>query len=128
NSYGDSKQPVGPAASRMMSAGAAGSGLPASRGDAVVGGGGQGQGQVALNRPMVIHVSHSDTSPPLRSIVPVAPGKASAREDRNEEAIRRIKSHVPQYLRVDTVVQSTFGPLVMPAPLLTFEGYGQQDN
>src|SRR5439155_8588963 len=67
-------------------------------------------------------------SPPLRGIVPAAPGKAPAREDRNEEAIRRIKSHVPQYLRVDTVVQDAFGPLAMPAPLLTFEGYDQQDN
>src|SRR5438876_7210830 len=82
NSYGDSKQPVGPAASRMMSAGAAGSGLPASRGNAVAGGG--GQGQVALSRPVVIHASHSDTSPPLRSIAPVAPARAPAREDRNE--------------------------------------------
>src|SRR5437868_5202222 len=75
NSYGDSSRsvatPVGPAASRVMSAGAAGRGLPASQGSAVAGRG----GQVALSRPVVIHASHSDTSPPLRSIRPVAAAK-----------------------------------------------------
>src|SRR5436190_11198436 len=89
---------------------------------------GQWNAHVALNHPTVIHAIHSDVSPPLRSIRPAPQAQKPPAPDQNETDIRDIKNHVPPFFRVDTVVQNFFGPLVMPTPILTFEGYGQQDN
>ncbi|MFL5731952.1 MAG: proprotein convertase P-domain-containing protein [Chloroflexia bacterium] len=123
NSKSDGSQPAGLVFSKVTGMGALGGGLPASQAGATVPG-----RPVALSRPVVIHASHSDVSAPLRDMRPAAAGVGPAREDRNEESFRKVRRAVPKYLRVDTVVQSSFGPLMMPPPLITFEGYSQQDN
>jgi hypothetical protein len=50
----------------------------------------------------------------------------SIREIENEA--HKFKRPQPNFAPVDTVVQRTFGPLAMPTPGITFEGYSQQDN
>jgi subtilisin-like proprotein convertase family protein len=86
-----------------------------------------GSQTVALRSPEVIRAAHSDTSPPLRSIKPVIPSGPPAGVKEHE--VLRIPGSTPPFLvAVDPVVQDYFGPLAMPTPILSFQGYRQQDN
>ena len=88
--------------------------------------------QISLRSPVVIQATHSDLSAPLRIMARVLPpgsGKhriTAIQEFENE--MHAFKRPQPAFAPVDTVVQRTFGPLVMPTPIITFEGYSQQDN
>ncbi len=86
------------------------------------------QAQKSFGPPQVIRATHSDTSPPLRTmkskpLPPSAMGEIAERENP-----RLPNRPPPMYAAVDTVVQNYFGALAMPTPILTFEGYNQQDN
>src|SRR5688572_149471 len=84
-------------------------------------------GASTLNSPSEVIVrssSYHDTSIPLRAMNPrpeTAPRKTMDVEN-------EIMPTNPRFSGVDPVVQSTFGPLVMPAPLNSWTGYTQQDN
>jgi hypothetical protein len=77
-------------------------------------------GQVAVMRSI-----KNDTSPPLSSIKPLpAVGKL---ESERENKLRAPQES-PEYASVDPVVQRAFGPLVMPTPIVSFEGVANADN
>jgi len=74
---------------------------------------------------VVESVAH-DTSPPLRDIPFVEPvvGRTEDSEEANENPD---PAGMGPSLR-DTVVQNTFGPLVMPTPIVNFEGIDQSQS
>src|SRR5688500_16491208 len=84
-------------------------------------------GASTLNAPSEVIVrssSYHDTSIPLSAMNPrpeTAPRKTMDVEN-------DILPTNPRFSGVDPVVQSTFGPLVMPSPLNSWTGYTQQDN
>jgi len=83
---------------------------------------------ISLNSPLVVRATHSDTSRPLREIRPAPMSPSHARKEIERENFYKPRNSAPPRDAVDTVVQTFFGPLAMPTPILTFEGYRQQDN
>ncbi|HKP51840.1 MAG TPA: S-layer homology domain-containing protein [Chloroflexia bacterium] len=85
------------------------------------------EAQKSFGPPQVIRATHSDTSPPLRTLKskPLPPSQMGDKEIENPRLPNRPP---PLYAPVDTVVQSAFGALAMPTPIITFEGYRQADN
>jgi hypothetical protein len=75
--------------------------------------------KILPNGVRVIQDTKHDVSPPLRDI-PAAVAVGAREEEANENAIPF--AAVPG--KIDTVVQRSFGPLVMPTPILTFAGIG----
>ncbi len=78
------------------------------------------QEKILPNGVRVVQETKHDVSPPLRDIPPAAPqakGEGEANENDNPFP-------VPEGNVKDTVVQRSFGPLVMPTPILVFEGIG----
>jgi hypothetical protein len=51
-----------------------------------------------------------------------------ARKEVERENFYKPRNPASQRDTVDSIVQDFFGPLAMPTPILTFEGYRQQDN
>jgi hypothetical protein len=81
--------------------------------------------------PEVRQPVYFDESPPLRDIVPVLEpnpnGPTSRREVERENGLKP-STHTPNFVSIDPVVQTFFGPLAIPTPIITFKGYTQQDN
>lgn len=69
--------------------------------------------------PIVKHEEKHDLSPRFDSIPP-APAQAKTEVER-EQGHKVYKTGVRD---IDTVIQSHFGPLAMPTPILTFDGIG----
>jgi hypothetical protein len=78
--------------------------------------------------PKVVQAAYSDTSPPLRTLKSKPSSSVKMGEVMERENFKLPRNSPPQFAAVDPVVQHYFGPLAMPAPILTFEGYKQQDN
>ncbi|MFL5732140.1 MAG: S-layer homology domain-containing protein, partial [Chloroflexia bacterium] len=68
----------------------------------------------------VIHSDRNDVSPPLRSLPVTAP--IPARKEIQEPSHAHGSSSPSGSGQQDPVVQSSFGPLVMPTPMLVIEG------
>jgi hypothetical protein len=85
---------------------------------------GSDQTQVKVQRgaARVVRDEHHDISPPLRDIPPAPP------VTRQEGPENPLPPFHPSTTLKDTVVQRFFGPLVMPTPILTFEGIGQANS
>src|ERR1044072_2809841 len=71
------------------------------------------------SKPVVIYPVRSDTSAPLRSIKPRLTLQRPHQELNQETTLPRSS---PQGFVQDPVVQSFFGPLAMPTPIVNFEG------
>jgi plastocyanin len=68
--------------------------------------------------PEVIYPVKSDVSPPLRAIAPIRPQPGSA----GEFPLHPVKNRGQGEGGVDSVAQTLAGPLVMPTPIVNFEG------
>src|SRR5262245_37539077 len=77
------------------------------------------QENTAASKPVVIYPVRSDTSAPLGSIKPRLTLQRPFRELNQENTLPRSS---PQGVVKDPVVQTFFGPLAMPAPVVSFEG------
>jgi hypothetical protein len=76
-------------------------------------------GSQGASAPLVTTAVRSDTSPPLRSIAPIAPQMGSA----GEFPLHPLDSVREQGANfVDRAVQKMLGPLAMPTPIANFEG------
>lgn len=64
-------------------------------------------------------VVHFDVSPPLRDIKPAAPGPINLRENEDRDIVPRTWRF--DFVK-DPVVQSTLGPMEIPAPIVSFDG------
>ena len=74
----------------------------------------------------VIHSLHNDTSPPLRSMKVIPPSAGRVENERENGRHGTVGSSDTQ--TKDPVVQSSFGPLSMPTPLMTFEGINNRNG
>ena len=76
-------------------------------------------GQTAASFRGVLPVAHFDVSPPLRDIPAIPPAPAQIKENEDQD----IAGRSPGLAQLaDPVVQKLLGPLVMPTPIISFDG------
>ena len=80
----------------------------------------QVKGTSSVQGPIVLQSLKADTSPPLSSMTPLH-GRVRSGEHEDNENPNVVRRPSPPNT-VDTAIQKAFGPLVMPAPILNFDG------